>query len=102
MSHWFDDFAEWCASWSGQAWYIFGKLAVFVLCCIAGWMLGSFSDGLLYGTAFLTVTTDFQGGLIQNTANRREPALQKKLDELIRSHREARNEFIGIEKGRQR
>jgi low affinity Fe/Cu permease len=35
--------------------------------------------------------------LIQNSQNRDAAALQAKLDELIRSTRAARNEFIGIE-----
>jgi low affinity Fe/Cu permease len=35
--------------------------------------------------------------VIQNTQNRDSAAIQAKLDELLRSHRGARNEFIGIE-----
>ena len=35
--------------------------------------------------------------VIQNTQNRDGAAIQAKLDELLRSHRGARNEFIGIE-----
>lgn len=47
------------------------------------------------GTTIITFLMVF---LIQNTQNRDSLALQTKLDELIRSHRGAHNEFIGIEK----
>jgi low affinity Fe/Cu permease len=47
------------------------------------------------GTTIITFLMVF---LIQNTQNRDGVALQTKLDELIRSHRGAHNEFIGIEK----
>jgi low affinity Fe/Cu permease len=36
--------------------------------------------------------------LIQNTQNRDGAALQAKLDELIRAHHDARNNYMGIEK----
>jgi low affinity Fe/Cu permease len=44
-----------------------------------------------------TIVTFLMVFLIQNTQNRDNAALQAKLDELIRSSRAAKNEFIGIE-----
>jgi low affinity Fe/Cu permease len=47
------------------------------------------------GTTIITFLMVF---LIQNTQNRDGAALQAKLDELIRVTKEARNDFVGIEK----
>jgi low affinity Fe/Cu permease len=44
-----------------------------------------------------TIVTFLMVFIIQNTQNRDGAALQAKLDELIRSHAEAQNRFIGIE-----
>ena len=44
-----------------------------------------------------TIVTFLMVFLIQNSQNRDAAAMQAKLDELIRSGREARNEFVGIE-----
>lgn len=45
----------------------------------------------------ITIVTFLMVFLIQNTQNRDARAVQAKLDELIRAHEPARNEFIGIE-----
>jgi low affinity Fe/Cu permease len=45
-----------------------------------------------------TIITFLMVFLIQNTQNRDARALQLKLDEIIRSHKPARNEMINIEK----
>lgn len=47
------------------------------------------------GTTIVTFLIVF---LIQNTQNRDSHALHVKLDELIRAHRSAHNQFIGLEK----
>lgn len=44
-----------------------------------------------------TIATFLMVFLIQNSQNRDAAAMQAKLDELIRSASEARNEFVGIE-----
>ncbi|KUO55181.1 MAG: hypothetical protein APF78_04665 [Sphingomonadales bacterium BRH_c3] len=44
-----------------------------------------------------TIATFLMVFLIQNSQNRDAAAIQAKLDELIRSARAARNEFVGIE-----
>jgi low affinity Fe/Cu permease len=44
-----------------------------------------------------TIATFLMVFLIQNSQNRDAAAIQAKLDELIRSAQQARNEFVGIE-----
>lgn len=75
---------------------------IFCLALVAGWAavgpIFSYSDTwqlvINTGTTIITFLMVF---LIQNTQNRDSAAMQVKLDELIRSHRSARNQFIGIE-----
>ena len=81
-----------------------GKPITFGLSCLAivVWaVLGpifEFSDTwqLVINTS-TTIITFLMVFVIQNTQNRDSAAIQAKLDELLRSHRGARNEFIGIE-----
>ena len=81
-----------------------GKPLTFGLSCLAiiAWAtLGpvfGFSDTwqLVINTS-TTIITFLMVFVIQNTQNRDSAAIQAKLDELLRSHRGARNEFIGIE-----
>lgn len=81
-----------------------GRPAAFMACLaiVVGWAVSGpifgFSDTwqlvINTGTTIITFLMVF---LIQNTQNRDSAAIQVKLDELIRSHRPARNSFIGIE-----
>jgi low affinity Fe/Cu permease len=71
-----------------------GFIAVWILTGpIFGW---SDSWQLVVNTA-TTIVTFLMVFVIQNAQNRDAAALQAKLDEVIRSLVEARNEFIGIE-----
>jgi low affinity Fe/Cu permease len=82
-----------------------GKPLTFGLCCliVIVWAVSGpvfhYSDTwqlvINTGTTIITFLMVF---LIQNTQNRDGAALQAKLDELIRVTKEARNEFVGIEK----
>jgi low affinity Fe/Cu permease len=84
--------------------FLAGQPAAFVLAVafIALWIVtGPFfnwSDTwqLVVNTA-TTIVTFLMVFVIQNAQNRDAAALQAKLDEVIRSTRDARNEFIGIE-----
>lgn len=81
-----------------------GKPITFGLSCIviviwaAVGPVFAFSDTwqLVINTS-TTIITFLMVFVIQNTQNRDGAAIQAKLDELLRSHRGARNEFIGIE-----
>ncbi|HEX7725813.1 MAG TPA: low affinity iron permease family protein [Rhizomicrobium sp.] len=82
-----------------------GKPLTFGFCCliVIAWAVSGpvfhYSDTwqlvINTGTTIITFLMVF---LIQNTQNRDGAALQAKLDELIRVTKEARNEFVGIEK----
>ncbi len=82
-----------------------GKPVTFALCCltIVVWAatgpIFHYSDTwqLIINTG-TTIVTFLMVFLIQNTQNRDGVALQAKLDELIRATKEARNEFIEIER----
>lgn len=97
MDEAFRKFARSVSSVSGSPW-------VFALACviILGWLITgpifNFSDTwqlfINTGTTILTFLMVF---VIQNTQNRDSHAVQLKLDELIRSIKEARNELIDIE-----
>lgn len=75
---------------------------IMALVLILGWIgsgpLFGWSDTwqLVVNTA-TTIITFLMVFLIQNSQNRDAAAMQAKLDELIRSVMEARNEFVGIE-----
>lgn len=83
---------------------IVGRPAAFLLALavVAGWMLTGplfqFSANwqLVINTG-TTIVTFLMVFLIQNEQNRDSAAIQAKLDELIRSHAEADNFFVGIE-----
>ena len=84
---------------------ITGKPVTFAICCltIVVWAatgpIFHYSDTwqLIINTG-TTIVTFLMVFLIQNTQNRDGAALQAKLDELIRATKEARNEFIEIER----
>lgn len=81
-----------------------GKPATFTLAImvIVVWALTgpifAFSDTwqLVVNTG-TTIVTFLMVFLIQNTQNRDAAAMQAKLDELLRAHKGAREQFIGIE-----
>jgi low affinity Fe/Cu permease len=81
-----------------------GRPAVFLLAALVIVVWGAtgpifdYSDTwqLIINTG-TTIVTFLMVFIIQNTQNRDGAALQAKLDELIRSHAEAQNRFIGIE-----
>ena len=81
-----------------------GRPLSFVVCCFAIVLWGAtgplfgFSDTwqLVVNTS-TTIVTFLMVFLIQNTQNRDGAAIQAKLDELLRSVADARNDFIGIE-----
>lgn len=81
-----------------------GRPLTFVACCVivvvwaASGPVFGFSDTwqLVINTG-TTIVTFLMVFLIQNTQNRDSAAIQVKLDELLRSHRSASNEFIGVE-----
>lgn len=97
MDRLFTRFANGIAAFVGRPQAFVGALLI-----IVGWAatgpLFAFSDTwqLVVNTT-TTIVTFLIVFLIQNSQNRDAAAIQAKLDELIRSVADARNQFIGIE-----
>lgn len=86
-----------------QGWLAHPKHFFLAVIMIVIWlMLGeifAFSDTWqLFINTLTTIITFLMVFLIQNTQNRDTKAIQMKLDELLRSTKSARNEFIDIER----
>lgn len=83
---------------AGSVWMFVGSL----LACVAwlGWgMAAGWTETIhLWPTSILTWFTWGLVVLIQNSQMRQEEAIQRKLDELIRSIAQADNRLIGLEK----
>jgi len=81
----------------GSPWAFILALSVIVLWAVSGPIFG-FSDTwqLIINTS-TTILTFLMVFLIQNTQNRDARAIHLKLDELIRAHRDARNELVDLE-----
>ena len=97
MSKIFTAFAKSVARMAGKP-ITFGLSCIVIVIWAAVGPVFAFSDTwqLVINTS-TTIITFLMVFLIQNTQNRDGAAIQAKLDELLRSHRGARNEFIGIE-----
>jgi low affinity Fe/Cu permease len=94
---WFRRFSNRVAAAVGTHWAFVVALGVVLLWMVSG-PLFHFSDScqLVINTG-TTIVTFLMVFLIQATQNRDGKALQLKLDELIRSHRDARNVFADLE-----
>jgi len=94
---WFRDLSCRVAAGTGTHWSF-----LIALCVVLGWALTGplfhYSDSwqLVINTG-TTIVTFLMVFLIQATQNRDGKAIQLKLDELIRSKREARNGFADLE-----
>src|SRR6266487_2311115 len=90
-------FARRSAAMLGSAWAFGGAMLVIIVWLLTG-PIFHFSDTwqLIINTA-TTVITFLMVFLIQNTQNRDAKAVHLKLDELIRSVKDARNELVDLE-----
>jgi low affinity Fe/Cu permease len=97
MERLFERIAQGVASWAGRP-----PAFILAAAIVIGWGLTGplfqYSDTwqLVINTG-TTIVTFLMVFLIQNAQNRDASAIQAKLDELIRAHKPARNDFIGIE-----
>jgi low affinity Fe/Cu permease len=96
----FAKLAAWCSEQAGSPIAFASALACVMLWAASG-PLFAFSDTwqLIINTS-TTIVTCLMTFLIQASQNCDTKAIQAKLDELIRSHREASNSLIGLEKQR--
>ena len=90
-------FAHWTSCIVGSPWAFIVAVVVIVVWAVTGPMFG-FSDTwqLIINTG-TTIVTFLMVFLIQNTQNRDAKAFHLKLDELLRSSREARTALVGLE-----
>ena len=94
----FQSFASHASVWVGSRWAFLIAVLLIVVWALTGPLFG-FSDAwqLVINTS-TTIITFLMVFLIQNTQNRDARAIHLKLDEVIRSIQQARNEMIDIEK----
>ena len=79
-----------------------GRLPMLMICLgfagLAGIALIVGNDRLLWGASLaMSIVTVLLLPILQETQNRDSSALHAKLDELIKTHGQARNELIGLE-----
>ncbi|MDQ3093721.1 MAG: low affinity iron permease family protein [bacterium] len=72
-------------------------VAIVIIWAMTGPMFGFSDTWQLFINTGTTIMTFLMVFLIQNTQNRDGKAVQLKLDELIRSNKGARDEFVGLE-----
>lgn len=78
----FDDFAAWCSEWTGAGWYFALYVAATVVVVAGGLLTGRFLDWMVGLTTGLTVTTQLQAILLQNSQNRDTRDVKAQLKEL--------------------
>ena len=95
MASWFQRMTTRLARFIGRPLMM---LICLVLAAFSFWSFFRGSDSLINGTNLaINVLTLLFLPILQATQNRDGAALQAKLDELIKSNKEARNDFIGLE-----
>jgi low affinity Fe/Cu permease len=94
---WFGRVATKVSDATGSAWTFLVALLLIAVWAVTGPVFGFSDTWQLIANTFTTLITFLMVFLIQNTQNRDAKATQLKLDELIRSISDARNEFIAAE-----
>lgn len=97
MERLFTRFATLAAFAAGQPVAFAAAVGLIALWLVSGPVFGWSDTWQLVVNTATTILTFLMVFLIQNSQNRDAAALQAKLDEVIRSLHDARNEFIGIE-----
>lgn len=90
-------FLTWSAKMAGNPITFVGALVVVALWAVLGMLFGFNTDWILILNTIATLNAALMVFIIQNTQNRENKALHLKIDELIRSNKEATNELIAIE-----
>lgn len=97
MSHMFENLATKVAGLTGRPPAFSLALSIIIIWAITGPIFRWSDTWQLVINTGTTIVTFLMVFLIQSAQNRDASAIQAKLDELIRSVQDARNEFIGIE-----
>jgi low affinity Fe/Cu permease len=85
------------SNWTGTAWAFLVAFGIVLVWAITGPAFDFSGTWQLVINTGTTIVTFLMVFLIQNTQNRDGKALQLKLDELIRSSRPARDNFLDLE-----
>jgi len=93
----FTRFARWAANITGKPATFLTAAAIILTWAVTGPLFGFSDTWQLVINTGTTIITFLMVFLIQNTQNRDTEALQIKLDELIRSSRNARNAVLNLE-----
>jgi low affinity Fe/Cu permease len=97
MERFFERIAQIVSSWAGRPPAFVLAAAIIVIWGVTGPLFHYSDTWQLVINTGTTIITFLMVFLIQNAQNRDASAIQAKLDELIRAHEPARNDFIGIE-----
>ena len=97
MSRFFTRIATFIASAAGRPGTFIVALTIVAVWALSGPLFAYSDTWQLVINTGTTIVTFLMVFLIQNSQNRDSAALQCKLDELIRSIEQAREQFIGIE-----
>lgn len=101
MNEWFRRFSDSASNVLGSPWsFVLASLAI-VIWAIFGPITNYSSDWQLWANTGTTLITFIAVFLIQNTQNRDSRALHKKIDELLKTTPEARDDLIDIEEARE-
>lgn len=94
---WFTTFSKETSKIVGHPIAFIVAILVVVVWALSGPVFGFSDTWQLVVNTGTTIITFLMVFLIQNTQNRDTEALHLKLDELIRSHRPARNKYVNLE-----
>jgi low affinity Fe/Cu permease len=97
MERFFERVAQSVASWAGRPPAFILAAAIVIVWSLTGPLFHYSDTWQLVINTGTTIVTFLMVFLIQNAQNRDASAIQAKLDELIRAHKPARNDFIGVE-----
>ncbi|MDQ2878125.1 MAG: low affinity iron permease family protein [Pseudomonadota bacterium] len=101
MERFFEGIAGRVSSWAGRPSAFLLALSTIIIWGVTGPVFRYSDTWQLIINTGTTIVTFLMVFLIQNAQNRDASAIQAKLDELIRSHKGARDDFIGIENATQ-
>ena len=90
-------FSHFAMEWTGSTAAFLAAVALLLVWLLTGPLFHYSDTWQLVINTFTTIVTFLMVFLIQATQNRDAQAIQLKLDELIRSNRNARNAIAGIE-----